>query len=92
MVRGIEAVLAASSDWTSLPLLLKIFYERDYSSILIMAEALVAARQHRPWADLFNPGKNDNTVYGDIFDAFVKKSLSSFPDIRDDQSSVEGER
>ncbi len=92
MVLAIEIVVSKQSDWMRLPLLLKIFYERDYSSILIMAEALVAARQHRPWDDLFNSGKNDNTVYGDIFDAFVKKSLSSFREIPDGQFHAEGER
>ena len=92
MALAIETALASPAKWSALPLLLKIFFERDYSSILIMAESLVAARQHHPWADLFNTGKHDNTVYGDIFDSFVKKALSPFPEITADQLPTEGKR
>jgi len=92
LASAIDAAMAAPSKWLELPLLLMVLYQRPYASTLTLTGALVAARAQGLWADLLNPKKLTNTVYGDIFQAFVRHALSSFPAIAGPHSSTGGRR
>lgn len=92
MASAIETAMASPSKWLELPLFLAILYQRSYPSSLVLAGSLAAARAESPWTDLLQPKKSTNAVYGDIFDAFVKNALSTFPAIPGAQRPAKGGR
>lgn len=76
LAAAIEVCSPSWTKWSDLPFFLMVLYDRQFDSILALTNALVASRSGSPWKDLLNPAKTANTVRGDIFDAFVKQSLT----------------
>jgi hypothetical protein len=80
LATAIDKAMLSVNSWQGLPLFLKLLFYKDAALLLMLGDALVAARPGSPCSDLCSRGKEPNAVYGDVFDAFVKRSLHiAFP-------------